>query len=126
MLSEREKMQLEEHELYEDISNVEELRKQELLESYDKHSSSRRAGLIYMLIGLFFGFVSLFVYLNGSTFANQYHDIMDETSPNTPMAVDGAANILLTVILFTFIALGVLFFLFGFFSMFGKHLQCIK
>ena len=40
MLSEREKMQLEEHEIYEDISNVEEIRKKELLDLYGKHTSS--------------------------------------------------------------------------------------
>ena len=54
MLSQKEKIQLEEHQLYEDISSVEELRKQEVLESGEKTNSSKAVGLVYLLIaGLF-------------------------------------------------------------------------
>ena len=61
MLTTKEKIQLEEHELYEDISDVEELRKQELLESGEKKKNGKAAAWCYLLLSLLFAGLAVIV-----------------------------------------------------------------
>ena len=72
MLSQKEKIQLEEHQLYEDISSVEELRKQEVLESGEKTNSSKAVGLVYLLIAGLFIAICVFLVVLGETSNEDY------------------------------------------------------
>lgn len=130
MLSQKEKIQLEEHQLYEDISSVEELRKQEVLESGEKTNSSKAVGLVYLLIAGLFIAICVFLVVLGETSNEDYMAAVASRATLSSGALtseevaayvaEGAPSMLHTLLLAIFGFLGLLSAVFGFVAFFGK------
>ena len=135
MLSQKEKIQLEEHQLYEDISSVEELRKQEVLESGEKTNSSKTIGLVYLLISAMFVVMTVFLVIFGETSGDEYAATIGSMAAESgamtseeiaAYLVEGAPGMLHTILIVVFGLLAVLCGAFGFFSLFGKGHENVR
>ena len=122
MLTEKERIQLEEHELYEDISDVEELRKQENLEAGEKTKPSKAVGFTFLLLFLLFAGVVAWMYLHIDQYVGEYYaaDSAAAELAGTEPAEGGTAETIIYGLMGVFGILAVICLIAGFAGLGGK------